>query len=129
MKKLLVLLIALFTLAANSLPAQTVYITKTGKKYHDDGCRFLSRSKFSIELSDAIARGYGACSVCKPPTGTSSTPRTVTPNSTPNNNVAPSSNDNKSTSSVQCAGTTKAGAQCKRMTKSSNGYCWQHGGN
>jgi len=30
---------------------------------------------------------------------------------------------------VQCSGTTKAGARCKRMTKSENGRCYQHGGN
>lgn len=28
----------------------------------------------------------------------------------------------------QCKGTTKKGNQCKRMVKSSNGYCYQHGG-
>jgi endonuclease G len=30
--------------------------------------------------------------------------------------------------SAQCAGITKKGNQCKRRTKSSNGFCWQHGG-
>ena len=30
---------------------------------------------------------------------------------------------------VQCSATTKAGARCKRMTKSPNGKCYQHGGN
>jgi endonuclease G len=30
--------------------------------------------------------------------------------------------------SAQCAGITKKGNQCKRKTKSSNGFCWQHGG-
>lgn len=45
----------------------TVYITKTEKKYHRDGCRYLSRSKISISLSDAKAEGYTPCSVCNPP--------------------------------------------------------------
>lgn len=31
--------------------------------------------------------------------------------------------------SVQCSGITKAGTRCKRMTKSENGRCYQHGGN
>ena len=31
--------------------------------------------------------------------------------------------------SVQCSGQTQAGARCKRMTKSPNGRCYQHGGN
>ena len=45
----------------------TVYITKTGSKYHRDGCRHLSQSKISISLQEAKARGFGPCSVCKPP--------------------------------------------------------------
>ena len=45
----------------------TVYITKTGKKYHQAGCRYLARSSIPIPLSDAKANGYGPCSVCFPP--------------------------------------------------------------
>lgn len=41
-----------------------VYITKTGSKYHSGNCRYLSKSKIPILLSDAIAKGYSACSVC-----------------------------------------------------------------
>lgn len=44
----------------------TVYRTKTGKKYHREGCRHLSKSSFPISLSDA-KRVYGPCSVCRPP--------------------------------------------------------------
>lgn len=43
-----------------------VYITKTGKKYHRAGCKYLKRSMIPITLSEAIARGYTPCSVCKP---------------------------------------------------------------
>ncbi|TQI66282.1 hypothetical protein [Clostridium sp. KNHs216] len=45
----------------------TVYITKTGKKYHRDGCRYLRQSKIAISLDDAQAEGYDPCSVCNPP--------------------------------------------------------------
>ena len=51
----------------------TVYITRTGTKYHRTGCRYLSRSRIPIKLSDAKRRGYTPCSVCKPPTATLST--------------------------------------------------------
>jgi len=44
----------------------TVYVTKTGAKYHRDGCRYLSKSRIPISLSDA-KNGYGPCSVCNPP--------------------------------------------------------------
>lgn len=45
----------------------TVYITQTGSKYHMYGCRYLSKSKIAISLSNAKAQGYGPCSVCNPP--------------------------------------------------------------
>lgn len=46
---------------------RTVYITKTGAKYHSDGCRYLSRSKIAITLKQAVSQGYTPCSVCHPP--------------------------------------------------------------
>ena len=45
---------------------QTVYVTRTGKKYHRDGCRYLSQSKFLMSLKDAKAKGYTACKICRP---------------------------------------------------------------
>ncbi len=46
--------------------AKTVYITNSGKKYHGSGCRYLAKSSIPISLTDAVARGYAPCSVCKP---------------------------------------------------------------
>jgi hypothetical protein len=46
---------------------QTVYVTRTGKKYHRDGCRYLALSKIPISLKDAKANGYTPCKVCHPP--------------------------------------------------------------
>ena len=43
----------------------TVYVTRTGKKYHRDGCRYLRRSKIPMSLTAAKQR-YGPCSVCRP---------------------------------------------------------------
>lgn len=44
----------------------TVYLTKTGKKYHRSGCGSLYRSKIPTDL--VIARQkYGPCGNCKPP--------------------------------------------------------------
>ena len=45
----------------------TVYVTKTGTKYHGAACRHLAKSKVPISLKDAKAKGYTACRVCKPP--------------------------------------------------------------
>lgn len=48
----------------------TVYVTKSGSKYHYDWCPSLNRSKnlTPMKASDAYNSGYGACKVCKPPT-------------------------------------------------------------
>lgn len=43
---------------------ETVYITKTGKKYHQDGCRSLAKSKIEISLPEAKKQGFTACAVC-----------------------------------------------------------------
>jgi competence protein ComEC len=45
----------------------TVYITNTGKRYHLDGCRHLSKSKIETTLSAAKAQGLTACGTCHPP--------------------------------------------------------------
>ena len=45
----------------------TVYITDTGKKYHNADCRTLDDSQYPISLEDAINAGYGPCGVCGPP--------------------------------------------------------------
>ena len=44
----------------------TVFVTRTGKKYHLDGCSSLRRSKIEITLSEAKER-YGPCGRCNPP--------------------------------------------------------------
>lgn len=45
----------------------TVYVTKTGTKYHVDGCSSLSKSKIPISLSEAKSKGYEPCRKCNPP--------------------------------------------------------------
>jgi hypothetical protein len=47
--------------------SQTVYVTRTGKKYHREGCRSLAQSKIPMTLKDAKAKGYEPCKVCRPP--------------------------------------------------------------
>lgn len=45
----------------------SIFITKTGEKYHVEGCSGLSRSKIPITLKEAKAQGYGPCGLCHPP--------------------------------------------------------------
>jgi hypothetical protein len=98
-------LLFLLLLFCTAVQAQTVYITKTGEKYHQEACRYLSKSKISIELKKAKENGYTACSVCS---GGTATPK------------------EKATVSQQCSGKTKADSRCKRMTTNANGRCYQH---
>ena len=44
----------------------TVYSTKTGNKYHVEGCSSLSKSKIPISLNDAKSAGLTPCK-CHPP--------------------------------------------------------------
>jgi hypothetical protein len=46
---------------------ETVYVTKTGKRYHRRSCRYLTSSQRSMSLKDAKAAGYTPCKVCRPP--------------------------------------------------------------
>jgi hypothetical protein len=50
--------------AASDRSSETVYITRTGKKYHRASCRHLKSNAGSMSISVAQSRGYGACSVC-----------------------------------------------------------------
>jgi len=110
-------------LAAAALPAAvdaatTVYVTKTGEKYHRAGCRSLARSQIPMPLAEAAAR-YGACGICKPPTlGSTAT-------STPTAIAAPS-RPSPTPSPGRCQAITKSGTQCSRNAQPGRAYCWQH---
>lgn len=43
---------------------QTVYVGKTGNKYHNQGCRTLKGGGIAISLDEAIAQGRTSCKVC-----------------------------------------------------------------
>ena len=56
-------LIARMDASTDNVPV--VYTTRTGTKYHRDGCRYLRASKIPIPLTDA-RRQYSPCLVCNP---------------------------------------------------------------
>jgi hypothetical protein len=101
--------------------SQNVYITKTGKKYHQERCSYLRSSSIPVELSEALNRGLGACSVCAPPQEPNK------PQQIPNSPTAPKQIPKQTPQSNRCSAVTKAGNQCSRAPRS-NGLCWQHGG-
>jgi hypothetical protein len=120
-----------------SSEAQTVYITKTGAKYHEGGCRYLSKSKIPVTLKIAKEQGYGPCSVCSPVTEVEDAeeaevveaPDTVAAPAplmrTRSKPVQAPVQKATASPSAQCSAFTRAGARCKRAA-STNGKCWQH---
>jgi micrococcal nuclease len=99
-------------------PEQVVYVTRTGTKYHSDGCRFLARSKIPIALKDV--GNHEPCSVCKPPTlrNAGSASATVP--------APPRSASSQPASTGRCQAITKKGAQCSRTAQAGSDFCWQH---
>lgn len=63
-----------------------VYITKTGSKYHNAGCRYL-KSSVPIKLSE-ISSGYSPCSVCNPPIFNKNVSNQESSKQTPINNIS-----------------------------------------
>lgn len=49
---------------SNDPKGQMVYVTRTGKKYHRDGCTHL-KSRIPLSLKEAKIR-YSPCKVCVP---------------------------------------------------------------
>jgi methylphosphotriester-DNA--protein-cysteine methyltransferase len=131
----IVFYLVLFACTVPSSEAQTVYITKTGSKYHRTSCQYLRKSKFAVTMKEAVERGYEACSVCEPgslPAEKKNTqsvdPKSVDPNTT-KQQPAPKKatpSDTQQVKSQQCSAITKAGTRCKRMTTDPSGKCYQH---
>ena len=117
----LMVLVCLMVYTCN-VPAQNVYITKTGDKYHKSTCHYLKHSKKEITLAMAIESGLTPCTICKPKTDRH-TLQTVEVSQTLKS--APAATVPKATA-TQCTGKTKAGSRCKRMTKAASGRCYQH---
>ncbi|UCS93285.1 hypothetical protein KZP23_21990 [Echinicola marina] len=91
--------------------------------------------QISLQLTEAKKKDYTACSVYKPNSVvTNNKTSTPTKAASETNNVTPAKASTTKASpllrvtSVRCLGTTKTGSRCKRMTKSANGKCFQHGG-
>lgn len=117
------LLVAACPLPTSSSDDVIVYVTKTGKCYHQDGCRSLRSSKIPMRLEKAAGR-YAPCGICKRPLPAASSKPAGNP-SRNKQSVKPA--PEKAPSAVgRCQAKTKAGTQCKRKAKAGSEYCWQH---
>ena len=54
------------TSSSSAPQSGTVYVTKTGQKYHESWCPTIQRSTGlrAMSVSEAQSKGYGACKVC-----------------------------------------------------------------
>jgi len=94
---------------------QSVYVTRTGTKYHRAGCSSLSKSMIPMSLAEAAAR-CGPCSRCRPPTLASP----VTSTGPISSGMATGTEDGR------CQAKTQKGTHCSRRASPGSGYCWQH---
>ena len=116
-----------FFLLASQLSAQTVFVTKTGAKYHKESCRY-AKTGWASDLAAAKKRGLTACLVCKPSSKETGEAKPV-PLSAEPKKVEPSKETKPAqATSTQCKATTKAGARCSRKSAAGSSYCWQHDG-
>ena len=45
---------------------QKIFVAATGRKYHQENCVYLKKSKLMLPLNQGISLGYTPCSRCKP---------------------------------------------------------------
>jgi hypothetical protein len=120
MKRIIYLLL-ICSIFSSIASAQTVYITKSGSKYHSDGCSYLKKSSTPIDIKEVVSKGYTPCSRCKPDSKLNANVKTE--------NKTESKTEVKkqsTTTSNQCEAITKKGTRCKRKAQSGSRFCWQH---
>ena len=99
--------------------SDTVYVTKSGTKYHRAGCSSLHAGAIAMAHTEA-SKKYTPCTRCFAPAMSDSTQ-----DSGADKAMAVST---QSVRPHQCQAITKKGTRCKRTARPGSGYCWQHGG-
>jgi hypothetical protein len=95
------------------LPAQAVFKTPSGNKYHLSSCRMVKNVSEEITVAKAKELGLTPCKICKP--------EAIYGASLPVVHKARGQQNG-----AQCKGLTKAGKRCRHFTRIANGYCFQH---
>ena len=62
----IILLLFIYNILWGQESDRVVYISKTGSEYHTGSCSYLGKPKIPVKLSEALSRGYGTCSRCRP---------------------------------------------------------------
>lgn len=113
-----IILMGFFANSSYGQDDPTVYVTRTGAKYHRVTCSYLRQSSIPMKLSEAVVY-YTPCSRCHPPIPSEKASEQVIEKDK-------KTKETKAVKSVQCAGITKKGTRCKRMTSDPSGFCYQH---
>ena len=116
-------LVAVVVASAFAQGPQTVYVTKTGTKYHRAGCTSLRSSSIPMLLAEAATK-YQPCKICKPPVPTADHQVAMPLAPKP----PPAAGSAQAVEAGRCQAVTKKGTQCSRRAKPGSKYCWQHGG-
>lgn len=118
---LIIFLCILLSSCVSRIGDKRVYTTRTGSKYHNENCHYLSYSKLTISWDEAIKNQYTPCKVCKPkPVNSSQEKRQRDP-------INKRYKKTQNLITNQCTATARStGKRCKRMTKNQSGKCWQH---
>lgn len=117
------IIFVLFFFTFSNVVSQTVYTTKSGKKYHKSSCRYLKYSRKQITIEKAKLTGYTACKVCKPTLANTN----VTSEQKKQFVDSPKRKKTKKRKTAsQCRGKTKSGKRCSNKTKNANKRCYLH---
>jgi hypothetical protein len=73
----------------------TVYVTKSGKRYHLENCRYVLGKKIPINLNEAVDEGYTPCKRCKPDANVTYLPQDTAPQKAPETENGPGSSGDK----------------------------------
>lgn len=68
MKQIKLLLFILSVVFSNSILAQSIYKTPSGKKYHLASCRMVNNVSKKISKDEISLYHLKPCKICKPPT-------------------------------------------------------------
>lgn len=106
-----VFLLLFFSFVTLALAAQEVYLTPTGKKYHQQQCTTVRHSSKSIDVKVAQKRQYLPCEICFPQSTTA---------------VRSKNNAKLEVEKVYCSARTSTGTKCLNTVHAPQRLCDEH---
>jgi hypothetical protein len=127
MKKILgAFLFTTYFLLASQLQGQTVFITKTGAKYHKESCGY-SKTGWASDLAAYKKKGLTSCLMYKPFSSESGNTKPIALSSE-TKKVEPVKETKPTQTYGQCTASIKAESRCLRKSAAESSYFWQYVG-